>query len=156
MTAPALTIVALLLGVQASSDLPSLIFPPDQNAWVVRIVTTGGFTGRGAGNVTASSAGPVLCTLVASCPDRLVPETNRALSQLVASLRLPEPLDSQTPVAAGICADCVTTIMTVQRRNSAGEQSVRYTWDVSTARTIPDDALRLHAAIVGLMSSRSR
>jgi len=156
MTAPALAVVALLLGIQASSDLPNLVVPPGNDAWVVRIVTTGGFTGQGAGNVTASSAGQVICTLVASCPDRLVPETNRSLSQLVTTLRLAESADSLTPAAAGVCADCVTTVMTVRRRDSAGEHTARYTWDVSSVRAIPDDVLQLHAAIIGLTSRRSR
>jgi hypothetical protein len=155
MTAPALAVVALLLGVQTSPDLPSLVVPPGDNAWVVRIVTTGGFTGRGAGNVTASSAGQVICALVASCPDRLVPETNRSISQLVTTLRLAESPGSPTP-GAGVCADCVTTIMTVQSRDAEGEHVLRYTWDVSTVRTIPGAALRLHAAFIGLTSSRSR
>ena len=156
MTAPVLAIIALLLDVQAPSDLPSLILPPDDNAWVVRIVTSGGFTGRGAGNVTASSAGQVLCTLVAGCPDRLVPETTRTFSRLVTTLRLAEPPASQTPPATGVCADCVTTNMTVQWRDAEGEHLVRYTWDVSTVRTIPDAALRLHAAFIGLTSPRAR
>src|SRR5512132_4194204 len=97
MTAAALAIIGLL-GFQAASDLPGLILPPDDSAWVVRIVSSGGFTGRGAGNVTASSAGQVLCTLVAACPDRLVPETNRVFSQLVSTLRHAEPRDGQPPV----------------------------------------------------------
>ena len=156
MTALTLAVVAWLLGIQASSDLPNLVVPPDDNAWVIRIVTTGGFTGQGAGNVTANSAGQMLCTLMASCPDRLVPETKRSLSQLVTRLRLVDATDTWAPPTAGVCADCVTTIMTVRRRDSAGEHSARYTWDVSSVRAIPDDVLRLHAAIVGLTAPRSR
>jgi hypothetical protein len=156
MTAPILAIIALLIGVQTPSDLPSLIFPPDDNAWVVRIVTSGGFTGRGAGNVTASSAGQVMCTLVATCPERLVPETNRVFSQLVTTLRHAEPRGGRSLLTPGGCSDCVTTDMMVQWRDADGEHVIRYTWDLSTVRTIPDAALRLHAALIGLTSPRSR
>lgn len=156
MTAPVLVFVALLLGVQGRSELPSLIFPADENAWVIRIVSSGGFAGQGAGNVTASSAGQVLCTLVATCPDRLVPETNRVFSQLVSTLGHAEPRGGRGVLSPGGCFDCVTTNMTVQWRDAEGEHVVRYTWDLSTARTIPDAALRLHAALIDLTSPRSR
>jgi hypothetical protein len=46
--------------------------------------------------------------------------------------------------------------MTVQWRDAEGEHVVRYTWDVSTIRTIPDDVRRLHSALVDLISPRSR
>jgi hypothetical protein len=156
MTAPILVITALLLAVQASSDLPRLVLLPDDNAWVVRIVTSGGFTGRGAGNLTASSGGQVMCTLVAGCPDRLVPEETRTFSRLVTMVRIAEPPANQPLPAAGVCADCVTTNMTVQWRDAEGEHVYRYTWDVSTVRTIPDAALRLHDAFIGLASPRPR
>ena len=161
MTASVLAIIALLLGVQASSDLASLILPTDDNAWVVRSVTSGGFTGRGAGNVTASSAGTVLCTLTAICPDRLVPEANRSLSRLVTAVRRADPdgrarVVTGGPLTPGTCNDCVTTIMTLQWRDAEGEHVVRYSWDVSTVRTIPDEVRRLHAALVELISPRSR
>ena len=156
MTASVVALIALLLGVQTASDLPGLILPADDNAWVVRIVTSGGFTGRGAGNLTASSGGQVICTLLAGCPDRLGPETTGSLSGLVRMLRLAEGTTRQPLPQVGVCDDCVTTNMTVRWRDAEGEHVLRYTWDVSTVRTIPDAALRLHAAFIGLASARSR
>ena len=151
MTAMVLAAVLSLSAAQAAADLPNLLLPPGDSAWVVRIVTSGGFTGRGSGNVTASSAGRVICTLVASCPDRLVPETTRAVSAWITTVGRTKPSGAQQIAPHGICADCVTTAMTIQRRDDDGEHTFRYTWDVSTVRTIPEDVLRLHAAITGLI-----
>ena len=152
---PTFALLALLLGVQGGADLPVLLLPPGQDAWVVRIMTTGGFTGRGAGSVTASSAGDVLCTLVGGCPERLVPETNRTLSMLITGLGRVEA-SAGRPVTGGVCADCITTTMTVQRRDRQGEHTFDYTWDVTTVSTIPEDVVRLHGAITALTSTRSR
>jgi hypothetical protein len=150
--------VALFLGAQsASPELPTLLMPPGNDAWVVRIVTTGGFTGRGSGSLTASSAGEMLCVSVTSCPGRLVPETQRSLSRLITAVPLPDTVAPRSsPLNPGTCSDCVTTTLTLRRRDGIGERTVAYTWDVSTVSTVPEEVLRLHSAIVALAAARSR
>lgn len=146
-----------MLGAQSvATELPTLLLPPGDNAWVVRIVTTGGFTGRGSGNLTASSAGEILCASIAACPDRLARDMQRSLSRLVTATLSPRPVAPTSPFNPGTCSDCVTTTMTVRRRDGAGERTFTYTWDAISASAVPDEALRLHAALIALVSGRSR
>ena len=149
--------VLLIAGAQRPvAELPALLLPPDEGAWVVRIVTTGGFTGRGAGSFTASSAGDMLCVSVASCPPRLGPEVQQSLARLVTAIGLGTPAPRTSPLHPGTCSDCVTTTMTVRRRERDGERTFTYTWDLSTSSLVPEEALRLHSAIITLADMRTR
>ena len=147
---------AVLLAVAAAADqsqperLPVLALPPGDNAWAVRIETTGGLTGRGTGSVAASSEGAVFCIRVTSCPGTLRPEPRQSLSHLVSVIPIAPPPPSSSPSAVTTCSDCVTTTMTVHRRDADGDRTLRYTWDVSTAHAVPGEVLRLHAAIAAL------
>ena len=149
---PAGLVVVMTLLVQMASELPELLLPPDDGAWVVRVETSGGFTGRGAGHYTASSAGSVLCVAVRFCPDRLVPERREALARLVSAL----PRTLETPASPSLpsstCADCVTMTVTVRQRTREGERTLRYSWDVSTVTTIPEEVRRLQTAMQALVS----
>jgi hypothetical protein len=146
---------ALLLAVAGAQEppeqLPMLALPPGGGAWTVRIETIGGFTGRGTGSVAATSAGDVICVLTLRCPRRLIPEAHGSLATLVRAIPLvaPPPRSSSSTTIT-TCNDCVTTKMTVLRRDQDGEHTLRYTWDVSTAHAVPEEALRLRAAILGL------
>ena len=147
----AVLLLAAAMAQEPPAQLPALPLPAGGDAWTVRVETTGGFTGRGTGNLTATSAGEVFCVLIVRCPRRLIPEANRSLSQLVRAIPLiaPPPRSSSSTTNT-TCNDCVTTRMTVQRRDEDGEHTLRYTWDVSTAHAVPEEALRLRAAILGL------
>jgi hypothetical protein len=154
---------ALLAVAQAAppATLPMLLLPMDAGAWVVRIETTGGFTGRGLGNFTASSAGELQCLSLAlqrTCPERLTPDTQRVLSRLVTAIPVaadvPAP-DSRAPNRT-VCYDCVTTTMTIRQRDGDAERTVTYRWDETTRSTIPGDVLRLHAAVTALAPARPR
>ena len=149
-----LATVLLTVTVAAAQNrleqLPVLALPAGDGAWAVRIETTGGLLGQGAGSVTASSAGVVLCLRVMNCPDRLRPEPHRSLSRLVSAIPIAPPQRSSSSTVVSTCSDCVTTTMTVHRRDADGDHMLRYAWDVSTAHAVPGEALRLHAAIVAL------
>ena len=145
---------ALLLTATQAAQLPVLVLPSDERAWVILIETRGGFTGRGTGSVSASSAGEVLCTSPGVCPTRLVPDTQQSIGRLVAALPVPADARSRPAVRPSICSDCVTTTMTVQRRDGDGARTIRFRWDESTLGTIPGDVLQLHAAVVALARLR--
>jgi len=149
-------ILSLLLVAAQAVELPTLVLPAAEGAWVVRIVTSGGFTGRGSGSYTASSAGDVACLAAAACPGRLASDTQRALSRLVkavpvAAVSRPSPLSTTAN-----CNDCVTTTMSVRRRDRDEERIQTFSWDETTRASVPDDVLRLHAAVLALAAPRSR
>jgi hypothetical protein len=146
---------ALVLTAAQTDSLPILVLPEREGAWVVRIETSGGFTGRGSGSFTASSAGEVLCVLTGPCPSRLVPEAQQSLGQLVAGIPLSADASPRAPaVYPGICNDCVTTTLTVQRRSGDGERTTSFRWDETTQGTVPGEVLRLHSAVVALSRVR--
>jgi hypothetical protein len=151
MTAPVLALT-MLLGVQTAADLPTMALPTEAGAWVIRVETSGGFTGRGTGHVTMSSAGNVACVAIRECPQRLTGDRQRSLSQLVHALPSPGVGSDSVSRSNSTCSDCVTITMTVHQRTRDGERTLQYSWDVSTAQTIPADVLRLHAAVVSLAS----
>ena len=142
------------LAAQAG-ELPTLVLPPTEAAWVVRIVTSGGFTGRGSGSYTASSAGDVACLAVPACPARLASDTERALSRLVTEL----PVSTVSPALpsrpTSTCNDCVTTTISVRRRDRAGERTQTFTWDETTRAGVPDSVLRLYGAVIAVAALRS-
>jgi hypothetical protein len=148
-------ILSLLLVAAQAGELPTLVLPPSEGAWVVRVVTSGGFTGRGAGSYTASSVGEVACLRVAPCPARLVPETQRALSRLVKAVPA-AAISRAAPPDAGTCNDCVTTTMSVRRRDHDGERMQTFAWDETTRASVPEDVVRLYAAMTALAAPRSR
>lgn len=148
MTGQALAL-AMLLGVQTTAEVPILMLPPGEHTWVVRITTTGGVSGRGNGGFVASSAGEIICVQDVTCPERLAAAVQRSLSELVISIPI-TAVPPQSPFHVTSCMDCVVTTMTVSRRDGDGERMLRYTWDVSTAGSLPEEARRLHAAILAL------
>lgn len=144
------TLLVLLFAAMQVAELPMLVLPPGDGAWVVRIETSGGFTGRGSGSVTASSAGEVRCVSPA-CPPRLVPEVQQSIERLVADIPVAGDVSLRSPVGnSGICNDCVTTTMTVQRRNGDGERTIQFRWDESTLGAIAGEVRRLHSAVIAL------
>jgi hypothetical protein len=149
-------ILSLLLVAAQTVELPTLVLPAAEDAWVVRIVTSGGFTGRGSGSYTASSSGDVSCLAAAACPGRLAPDTQRALSRLVKAVPVAAVSRPSPSSPTGSCNDCVTTTMSVRRRDRDEERMQTFSWDETTRASVPDDVLRLHAAVLALAAPRSR
>jgi len=161
MTAAFLVVLLLAVQVTAPPGLPTLLLPQGNGAWVVRIETSGGFTGRGLGNYTASSSGELKCLTYAQpagCPEHLDGDTPQVLGRLVGTIPRTSdapPVELSAP-GRSMCNDCVTTTMSVRRRDADGEQTVTYRWDESTIAAVPGEVLRLRAAIMALASARAR
>lgn len=161
MSAAFLRVLLLAVQVTAPPALPTLLLPQGKGAWVVRVETSGGFTGRGLGNYTASSSGELKClTYVqpAGCPEHLEGETPEVIGRLVGAIPRTSsapPVEASAP-GRSMCNDCVTTTMSVRRRDADGEQTVTYRWDESTIGAVPGEVLRLRAAILALASVRAQ
>ena len=149
------TLLVLLFAAAQAAGLPALALPPGAGAWVVRIETSGGLTGRGSGSFAASSAGELLCVAAAGCPSRLVPQVQESIDRLLAEIPVLADAASRPPTFhSSICNDCVITTMTVQRRNGDGERTVQFRWDEGTLGTVPSEVLRLHSAVLSLSRRR--
>lgn len=151
-----LVLLALPPAASAQSGPLTVLDLPDGNgAWVLRVETSGGFGGRGQGAITLSSAGALACAAVPSCPARLDPEAQRSLTTLIARVPLASPPPRRDLPATGVCNDCITTMLTLRRRDAQGvDQVVGYSWNEVTAASVPGEVLRLRAAAFAVAAVR--
>ena len=118
--------------------------PKGKDAWVVQIVTRGGFTGRGRGDVILTSDGDLRCSLSVfnSCANTLSPAALESLSKLVASAN-PKEWKGK-PV--GLCRDCYVSLLALQRRDAKGRgESYKVHFDDTTLAQMPEEVRRLYA-----------
>jgi hypothetical protein len=119
---------------------------------VVEVTTSGGFAGRGKGNVTVYSNGALACEPpMAACGPALAPQSAASLRALVLGL---EPGAWTSPKAAP-CSDCYVTTLTVRRRVGNAQDIARsYTWNDAQAADVPPSVKRLHAAVLAFSAQR--
>jgi hypothetical protein len=146
LTALCFCVVPRSFSQDLSSSNPNFLeVPAGDGNWTIQIVTTGGFDGRGKGNVTVSSFGKLLCSLtVRSCPDSLTTKTLQPLTQMLAAAN---PASWNNPgdsaILAALCNDCYTTRVILSRREAGQLQVVSFTWNDVTRNNIPSDVLRM-------------
>lgn len=103
--------------------------PPGANAWSLRVHTSGGFTGRGAGSVTISSDGRMTCgPAPCATPDvtTLLDPFGKAIVSAVAG-------PWKGPGPSTICSDCIRTTIVMKRRDGDVVRIYRASWDDSQA-----------------------
>jgi hypothetical protein len=118
--------------------------PEGKDAWVVQVVTSGGFTGRGRGDVTLTSAGVVTCSpaVVVPCADKLSPASLESLSKLIASANPKKWQDRP----GGACSDCYGTLLVLQRRDAKGRcESYKVYFDDTTLALMPEEVRQIYA-----------
>ena len=138
---------------EASLEVPRPAeLPKGKGAWVLQLVTRGGFAGGGKGDLTVSSLGGVDFTQAgAVCRQELPAEALRSLAGVVAAAKTTGWKAAQT----GVCRDCYVTIMLLRRREADGRvRSHLFHWDDVTASKVPEDVLRLHDTALALASVR--
>jgi hypothetical protein len=133
------------------SSVPSITpisVPAGENAWAVQIVSRGGYSGSGRGDLTLASDGILYWNGAdGGCSRKLNDETLNALSKVVLAADLSVSLKEQSPV--GFCADCYTTSMIVQHRGAAEVvRAVRVEWDDANQAKIPADILAVYEALM--------
>jgi len=121
--------------------------PSGDRAWAVQIVTGGGFTGKGRGNLTLTSDGTLLRDGPnGSCSMRLPDETMKALTETVfaanAANNANASLDNQ------LCADCIVTAMVVTRRKADGDETLTASWDDPNQGKVAADMLNIYQAVI--------
>jgi|GEM_PF-2958290 len=121
---------------------------PDDNQWTVQILSSGGFTGRGRGDLLASSDGTLNWSSGdVSCNIRLTGEAVQMLSKLVRAAEVPATKGSLT----GMCGDCYVTTMIIHRRDSRGLDSVStIRWEDASYAGVPADMVAIYDAVMAL------
>jgi hypothetical protein len=115
--------------------------PPDKpDAWVLQVISRGGFDGRGAGDLTITSDGAVSLSNAATAasppPDLL--QSLRSYIQAAAP-------SSWTGSRLGICSDCIRTLVVLTRRQTDGLLNTTTAfWDATTRADVVPDVLRIH------------
>jgi hypothetical protein len=121
--------------------------PEGDRAWAVQIVTTGGFTGKGRGNVTLTSDGTIQrFGPDGSCSIKLPDDTMKALTETVFAANSTYNTDGS--VDRQICADCIVTALVVTRRKSGGDETLASSWDDATQAKVAADLLNIYQAVM--------
>lgn len=139
-----MTALILLFGLaQSVNELPRLALPEGNSAWVIQVVTSGGLLGTGGGDFAISSQGKVVCNLQLRCPADFKPSDLQPLVEKIGTIELPLPA---LPVVS-LCRDCITRMMTISHRDSAGVLHI-YTlyWDDTAKDKLPQEIIRLYDA----------
>lgn len=118
--------------------------PGGKDSWVVQVITRGGFTGRGRGDVTLKSDGVVSCspTVFDACADTLPPASLESLSKLVSAANPKEWRDRP----GSLCNDCYVVLFALQRRDAKGRaKSYTVYFDDTTLAQMPEAVRQLYA-----------
>ena len=120
--------------------------PSGDRAWAVQIVTTGGFTGKGRGNLTLTSDGTLLRDGPdGSCSMKLPDETMKALSETVFAANT---TNNSEELIKHVCSDCIVTAMVVTRRKSEGDETLTASWDDPNQARVATDMLNIYQAVM--------
>ncbi len=112
------------------SALSSASAPAEKGGWEVRIVSRGGFSGMGRGDIIVESSGRVICANVeGACRDAISGEPLRALAAFVKNAQATE----WGAPKLGYCSDCFSTMLILKRREENGElKTLLSYWDDTT------------------------
>jgi hypothetical protein len=122
-----------------------IALPAGDKAWAVQIVSRGGYTGSGRGDLTLTSDGLLTWDGAGgACSRRLPDETLRALTQVVLAVGDSAVLTERAP--AGLCLHCYVTAMIVQRKGVEGV--VRASWDDVTQAKIKAEIITVYESLM--------
>jgi hypothetical protein len=128
------------------SPAAKMALPDGSGAWVVRVLTTGGFTGAGEGDWAISSKGDVICTL-SGCPKTFVVSEFQSLVEMLNAASLVVAAPAKTTV----CRDCITRTLTIQYRDPMGSTHIfAATWDDTTTAKVPGELMRIYEGVRAL------
>jgi len=120
--------------------------PSGDRAWAVQIVTSGGFSGKGRGNLTLTSDGILLRDWPdGSCRMKLSDETMKPLTEAVFAANAPNKSEQ---LMNNVCADCIVTAMLVTRRKSEGDETLAVSWDDPNQSKVAADMFNIYQAVM--------
>ncbi len=133
-------------------DVPADLTLPDGNdAWVVEVMTRGGFDGKGLGDYRVTSAGKLNRDYRGRLDEIIV--KNESL-QIFAEFIPPATKVEWGKYGFGTCMDCVATFLRLKTRDKDGKVRtwIAY-WDATTQRRVPSEVTRLYDAVIALAQS---
>jgi hypothetical protein len=121
----------------STSSLPTTATPVPQKlpdgdgAWVLDLVTSGGFDGMGIGKYSVNSSGLLTCSSTKrKCPDKL---TVTALNSLADKVKAAAAVPWEVPAERGLCSDCVVVRLQLSMRQQDGSTKTFVTsWDTAS------------------------
>lgn len=123
--------------------------PDAVGAWTLRIVTSGGFSGRGIGNILVTSQGQRTCDPPNALCATAAPDGSLDLLARAISAASPSGWGDSKP--STICRDCVSTSIVLRRRESDGATRTYVThWDNVTRGSTPAEATRIYDMAMAL------
>lgn len=88
---------------ESGNTYTSPALPAGNGAWLIRVFSSGGFSGAGNGNVAISSKGEIVCTMQKpACPDTFEVQPIQQLMDKFAGMDLSRIVTSPIPVTPGI------------------------------------------------------
>jgi hypothetical protein len=138
-----------------SSDLPPVFLgsvhaiplPDSDGAWVLQIVSRGGLTGRGTGDVVVVSDGRV----TRSSREAQLSLQPEMLGPLAQRIRRTTPEQWAIGSRLSRCNDCIATLIVLTIRERGGlVRTYTSFWDSATFGGISDDVRQIHRAALNL------
>jgi hypothetical protein len=137
---------------EAGNSLASPALPVGNGAWVIRVFTSGGFSGAGNGNIAISSKGEIVCATrrPAACPKSFEVQPIQQLVDKFAGMDLSR-IVNRIPAAPGICNDCINRLVILVWRDHTGiKHSYSASWDELTAAMVRREIVDIYNAIMAL------
>ena len=144
MPIAAAAVLASLLLSQFGLKPSPVELPAGNEAWVIRVIRSGGFTSDVVFDVSLNSSGSVRCRVTKSeCPTGLDNDVLKEISQLV-SAKIPESRPTVTT-----CNHCVITEVTVEYRDARGKVRKSFAaWSDSSPARVPMEMRTLAAMVI--------
>src|SRR5882724_7927679 len=122
--------------------------PPGDNVWMVQIVSSGGFTGSGRGDLTLTSEGILTWSGAdGSCGRKLTDEAMQALAKMVLAANA-SATGSESSLSR-MCFDCYVNTMILQRRETGGVvNATRVSWDDASQAQVAADLVSIYKAAI--------
>jgi hypothetical protein len=137
----------LLNGPRTIAVSPQAL-PPGDNVWLVQILSRGGFTGSGRGDLTLTSEGILTWSDAnGSCGKKLTDEAMQALAKIVLAANA--PVTGSGSSLSGMCFDCYVTTMILLRRGTEGVvTAATMSWDDASQAQVAADLVRIYKAAI--------
>jgi virulence-associated protein VagC len=146
------------------------LLPKDANGWVIQIVTTGGFAGKGLPTLTLTSNGSLFSSQDRDCSppveielteiQKVEIETLEKLSQIInpvakeiAKINRTDSKESEKTIGA-LCSDCYQTQIYIARRESRGDIKI-YASESKNTLFSSENFKSLHQIIMKLAGYQS-